>query len=124
VPLSIRGLRPLVILDGGLTTSPSSARLAAQTIRQALCTRRFSATTLQAYERAWRVLLVDELTLRLSIRMLYGWIGDRRMDSILRYILNGHEGFAVYSLRLGLAGHTDIADGTEYFHKCPGITCH
>jgi hypothetical protein len=43
--------------------------------------------TLQAYERAWRSLLVDELALRLSIRMLYGWIGDRRMDSILRYIL-------------------------------------
>ena len=42
---------------------------------------------LQAYERAWRSLLVDELALGLSFRTLYGWIGDRQMDSILQHIV-------------------------------------
>ena len=42
---------------------------------------------LQASERAWRSLLVDELALGLSIRMLYGGIGDRQMDGILQYIV-------------------------------------
>jgi geranylgeranyl reductase family protein len=71
---------------GGIYYGLLAARLAAETISQAFATGCFSATTLQAYERAWRALLADELALGLSFRKLYGWIGDRQMDGILHHI--------------------------------------
>jgi digeranylgeranylglycerophospholipid reductase len=71
---------------GGIYYGLLAARLAAETISQAFAAGCFSATTLQAYERAWRSLLADELALGFSFRKLYGWIGDRQMDGILHYI--------------------------------------
>jgi digeranylgeranylglycerophospholipid reductase len=71
---------------GGIYYGLLAARLAADTISQAFATGCFTAPTLQRYERAWRSLLADELALGLSFRKLYSWIGDRRMDGILRYI--------------------------------------
>ena len=71
---------------GGIYYGLLAARLAAETISQAFAAGCFSTTTLQAYERAWRSLLADELALGFSFRKLYGWIGDRQMDGILHYI--------------------------------------
>jgi digeranylgeranylglycerophospholipid reductase len=71
---------------GGIYYGLLAARLAAETIGRAFASEGFSTTTLQAYERAWRSLLADELSLGLSFRKLYGWIGDRQMDGILHYI--------------------------------------
>jgi digeranylgeranylglycerophospholipid reductase len=71
---------------GGIYYGLLAARLAAETISHAFATGCFAAKTLQAYERAWRSLLADELALGLSFRKLYGWIGDRQMDGILHYI--------------------------------------
>jgi digeranylgeranylglycerophospholipid reductase len=71
---------------GGIYYGLLAARLAAGTINRAFARGCFSAATLQAYERAWRSLLADELALGLSFRKLYGWIGDRQMDGILHYI--------------------------------------
>jgi digeranylgeranylglycerophospholipid reductase len=71
---------------GGIYYGLLAARLAAETISRAFGTGCFAATTLQAYERAWRSLLADELALGLSFRRLYGWLGDRQMDGILHYI--------------------------------------
>jgi digeranylgeranylglycerophospholipid reductase len=71
---------------GGIYYGLLAARLAAETISQAFAAGCLSATTLQAYERAWRSLLADELALGFSFRKLYGWIGDRQMDGILHYI--------------------------------------
>lgn len=71
---------------GGIYYGLLAARLAADTISQAFAKGCFSAATLQGYERAWRSLLADELSLGLSFRKLYGWIGDRQMDGILHYI--------------------------------------
>jgi digeranylgeranylglycerophospholipid reductase len=63
-----------------------AARLAAETVSQAFATGCFAAPVLQGYERAWRSPMAEELALGLSFRKLYGWIGDRQMDGILRYI--------------------------------------
>jgi flavin-dependent dehydrogenase len=71
---------------GGIYYGLLAARLAAETIGQAFASGCFSPATLQAYERAWQALLADELSLGLSFRKLYGWIGDRQMDGILHYI--------------------------------------
>jgi geranylgeranyl reductase family protein len=71
---------------GGIYYGLLAARLAADTISQAFAQGCFSTATLQAYERAWRTLLAEELSLGLSFRKLYGWIGDRQMDGILRSI--------------------------------------
>jgi digeranylgeranylglycerophospholipid reductase len=71
---------------GGIYYGLLAARLAAETISQAFAAGCFSAMTLQAYERAWRSLLADELALGFSFRKLYSWIGDRQMDGILHYI--------------------------------------
>jgi digeranylgeranylglycerophospholipid reductase len=71
---------------GGIYYGLLAARLAAETISLAFARGCFAATLLQGYERAWRSLLADELALGLSFRKLYGWIDDRQMDGILRYI--------------------------------------
>jgi flavin-dependent dehydrogenase len=71
---------------GGIYYGLLAARLAADTVSQAFAKGCFSAATLHEYERAWRAFLADELSLGLSFRRLYGWIGDRQMDGILHYI--------------------------------------
>jgi digeranylgeranylglycerophospholipid reductase len=71
---------------GGIYYGLLAARLAAETVSHAFATGCFAAGTLQTYEHAWRAQLEDELALGLSFRKLYGWIGDRQMDGILRYI--------------------------------------
>jgi digeranylgeranylglycerophospholipid reductase len=71
---------------GGIYYGLLAARLAAETIGQAFASGCFSTSTLQPYEQAWRALLADELSLGLSFRKLYGWMGDRQMDGILGYI--------------------------------------
>ena len=71
---------------GGIYYGLLAARIAAETISLAFAKGCFGARVLQGYERAWRSLLADELTLGLSFRKLYGWIGDRQMDGILHYI--------------------------------------
>jgi digeranylgeranylglycerophospholipid reductase len=71
---------------GGIYYGLLTARLAAETISTAFATGCFSAEQLCSYERAWKSLLADELTLGLSFRKFYGWLGDRQMDVLLRYI--------------------------------------
>jgi digeranylgeranylglycerophospholipid reductase len=71
---------------GGIYYGLLAARLAADTISQAFARGCFAATTLQRYEQAWRALLGEELSLGLSFRKLYGWLGDRQMDGILSHI--------------------------------------
>lgn len=71
---------------GGIYYGLLAARLAAETVSAAFATGCFSAGQLCAYERAWKSLLVEELTLGLSFRKLYGWLGDRQMHVLLRYI--------------------------------------
>lgn len=71
---------------GGIYYGLLAARLAAETIHKAFAASGFSAAELQAYERGWHALLADELSLGLSFRKLYGWLGDRQMDSLLHYI--------------------------------------
>ncbi len=71
---------------GGIYYGLLAARLATETISQAFARGCFSAAALQGYEWAWRSLLADELSLGLSFRKLYGWLGDRQMDGILHYI--------------------------------------
>jgi digeranylgeranylglycerophospholipid reductase len=71
---------------GGIYYGLLAARLAAETIHKAFAAGSFSAAELHAYERGWRSLLADELSLGLSFRKLYGWLGDRQMDSLLHYI--------------------------------------
>jgi digeranylgeranylglycerophospholipid reductase len=71
---------------GGIYYGLLAARLAADAIGQAFARGCFAAATLQRYEQAWHALLADELSLGLSFRKLYGWLGDRQMDGILSYI--------------------------------------
>jgi digeranylgeranylglycerophospholipid reductase len=71
---------------GGIYYGLLAARLAAQTIDAAFAQGDFSAATLRSYERAWHDLLAEELALGLSFRKLYGWLNDRQMDGLLRYI--------------------------------------
>jgi flavin-dependent dehydrogenase len=71
---------------GGIYYGLLAARLAAETIGQAFARGCFAAAALQRYEQAWHALLADELSLGLSFRKLYGWLGDRQMDGILSYI--------------------------------------
>jgi digeranylgeranylglycerophospholipid reductase len=71
---------------GGIYYGLLAARLAAETIARAFVRGCFSAGTLQGYERGWRALLADELSLGLAFRKLYGWIGDRQVDGMLHYI--------------------------------------
>jgi digeranylgeranylglycerophospholipid reductase len=71
---------------GGIYYGLLAARLAADTIGQAFAKGCYAAATLQRYEQGWRALLADELSLGLSFRKLYGWLGDRQMDGILSYI--------------------------------------
>jgi digeranylgeranylglycerophospholipid reductase len=71
---------------GGIYYGLLAARLAAETIHKAFAADSFSAAELLAYERGWRALLADELSLGLSFRKLYSWLGDRQMDSLLHYI--------------------------------------
>jgi digeranylgeranylglycerophospholipid reductase len=70
---------------GGIYYGLLVARLAAETISTAFATGRFSSEQLCAYERAWKSLLADELRLGLSFRKVYGWLGDRQMDTLLRH---------------------------------------
>ena len=71
---------------GGIYYGLLAARLAAETVSAAFATGCFSAEQLCIYERAWQSLLADELTLGLSFRKCYGWLGDRQMNVLLRYI--------------------------------------
>jgi len=71
---------------GGIYYGLLAARLAAETISTAFATGSFSAAGLRPYERAWQSLLADELSLGLAFRKLYGWLGDRQLDGLLRYI--------------------------------------
>jgi digeranylgeranylglycerophospholipid reductase len=71
---------------GGIYYGLLAARLAAETISTAFVSGCFSAEQLCAYERAWKSLLAQELTVGLSFRKFYGWLGDRQMDVLLRYI--------------------------------------
>jgi digeranylgeranylglycerophospholipid reductase len=71
---------------GGIYYGLLAARLAAETVSMAFATGCFSAEQLCAYERAWKSLLAAELTLGLSFRKLYGWLGDWQMHVLLRYI--------------------------------------
>jgi digeranylgeranylglycerophospholipid reductase len=71
---------------GGIYYGLLAARLAAETIHKAFAVSRFSAAELCAYEHGWRALLADELSLGLSFRKLYSWLGDRQMDSLLHHI--------------------------------------
>jgi digeranylgeranylglycerophospholipid reductase len=71
---------------GGIYYGLLAARLAAETIASAFAKGDFSAATLRTYERAWQALLAEELALGLSFRKLYGWLGDRQMDGLLRHI--------------------------------------
>jgi digeranylgeranylglycerophospholipid reductase len=71
---------------GGIYYGLLAARLAAETISTAFSTGSFSAAGLRPYERAWQALLGDELSLGLSFRKLYAWLGDRQLDGLLRYI--------------------------------------
>jgi flavin-dependent dehydrogenase len=70
----------------GIYYGLSAARLAAETVSAAFATGCFSAEQLCAYERAWRSLLANELTLGLSFRKFYGWLGDRQMHVLLCFI--------------------------------------
>jgi digeranylgeranylglycerophospholipid reductase len=79
---------------GGIYYGLLAARLAAETISTAFATGDFAAEQLCAYERAWQALLAEELSLGLAFRKLYGWLGDRQMDGLLRYIArNGLKDF-------------------------------
>jgi digeranylgeranylglycerophospholipid reductase len=71
---------------GGIYYGLLAARLAAETISTAFATGSFSAAGLRPYERAWQSLLADELSLGLAFRKLYGWLGDRQLDGMLRHI--------------------------------------
>jgi digeranylgeranylglycerophospholipid reductase len=71
---------------GGIYYGLLAARLAAETVSTAFVTGCFSAEQLCAYERAWKSLLGSELTLGLSFRKFYGWLGDRQTDVLLGYI--------------------------------------
>jgi digeranylgeranylglycerophospholipid reductase len=71
---------------GGIYYGLLAAQLAADTIHTAFATSDFSAAGLQSYERAWRALLADELRLGLWFRKLYGWLGDRQIDSLLQAV--------------------------------------
>jgi geranylgeranyl reductase family protein len=71
---------------GGIYYGLLAARMAAQTISLAFARGCFGARILQQYEQAWRAVLLDELSLGLSFRKLYAWIGDRQMDGILQHI--------------------------------------
>jgi digeranylgeranylglycerophospholipid reductase len=74
-----------VTTGGGIYYGLLAARLAAETIRTAFATGRFSAGQLQAYEHAWKSLLAAELNLGRSLRTFYGWLGDRQLDALLCY---------------------------------------
>ena len=69
---------------GGIYYGLLAARLAAETVSAAFATGCFSAEQLCVYENAWKSLLANELTLGLSFRKFYGWIGDRQTDGLLR----------------------------------------
>ena len=71
---------------GGIYYGLLAAQMAADTIHTAFDTGDFSAAGLRTYERAWRALLADELTLGLWFRKLYGWLGDRQIDNLLQAI--------------------------------------
>ena len=71
---------------GGIYYGLLAARLAAETIGTAFAGGSFSAEQLWAYERAWKSLLAHELTVGLSFRKFYGWLGDRQTDVLLRVI--------------------------------------
>jgi digeranylgeranylglycerophospholipid reductase len=71
---------------GGIYYGLLAAQLAADTIHIAFATGDFSGAGLRPYERAWRALLADELMLGLKFRNLYGWLGDRQIDSLLQAI--------------------------------------
>ncbi len=71
---------------GGIYYGLLAARLAAETISTAFAKGSLTAAGLRPYERAWQALLADELSLGLSFRKLYGWLGDRQLDGLLRYI--------------------------------------
>jgi len=71
---------------GGIYYGLLAARLAAETVSAAFVTGCFSAEQLCAYERAWKSLLAEELTLGLSFRKFYGWLGARQMHVLLHCI--------------------------------------
>jgi flavin-dependent dehydrogenase len=71
---------------GGIYYGLLAAQLAADTIHTAFATGDLSMTGLRPYEQAWRDLLADELRLGLWFRKLYGWLGDRQIDSLLQAI--------------------------------------
>ena len=71
---------------GGIYYGLLAARLAAEAIHTAFATGRFGTEQLCAYERAWKALLADELTLGRSFRKFYGWLCDRQIDVLLRHI--------------------------------------
>ena len=71
---------------GGIYYGLLAARLAADTIRMAFAKGCFSAEGLGAYERAWKALLADELSLGLSFRKLYGWLSDRQVNALLERV--------------------------------------
>ena len=73
-------------IGGGIYYGLLAARLAAETVSTAFVTGCFSAEQLCAYERAWKSLLADKLTLGLSFCQCYGWLGDRQMHVLLRDI--------------------------------------
>jgi flavin-dependent dehydrogenase len=71
---------------GGIYYGLLAARLAAETVSTAFATGCFTAEQLCAYERAWKSLLADELTLGFAFRKCYGWLSDRQMHVLLRHI--------------------------------------
>lgn len=71
---------------GGIYYGLLATRLAAETIGTAFARGCFTAQVLGSYERRWQALLAEELALGLAFRKLYGWLNDRQVDALLRYV--------------------------------------
>lgn len=71
---------------GGIYYGLLAARLAVETICAAFATGHFGTEQMRSYERDWKALLADELSLGLSFRKFYGWLSNRQVNSLLEAI--------------------------------------
>lgn len=63
-----------------------AARLAVETICAPFATGHFGAEQMRSYERDWKALLADELSLGLSFRKFYGWLSTRQVNQLVEAI--------------------------------------
>lgn len=68
---------------GGIYYAMLSGDLAADTVHKSIVAQDFSAQQMKNYETGWKSLLEEELRVGYTARLLYEYLGDKRVESLV-----------------------------------------